>query len=59
MGDVVELDENRPHRTLEVMCVKCFHRWQAVAPVETSLVQYECADCGPGYVIGTGQWIDD
>ena len=53
---VIELDAHRPHRTLEVICVKCCKRWIAIAPIDTPLVKYECPKCGPGYVASTGQW---
>ena len=58
MGEVVDIEANLPHVTLEVICVKCHHRYWAVAPVETPLVKYECETCGPGFIIGTGQWQD-
>lgn len=56
MDNVIELDAHRPHVTLEVMCAKCFHRYQAVAPHDLPLKKYDCEKCGPGYVIATGQW---
>jgi hypothetical protein len=58
MGDVVDIDANQPHVTLEVICVKCLHRYQAVAPADLLLRDYDCETCGPGYVIATGQWQD-
>jgi len=56
---IVNLDAHRPHRTLEVICVKCCKRWMAVALVETPLIKYECPNCGAGHVVSTGQWIGD
>lgn len=59
MSEITYLNNLRPHRALEVICVKCYDRWMAVALRETPLVQYECKKCGPGFVIGTGQEIED
>lgn len=56
MSEVVDLDDHRPHRTLEVICVKCLFRYWAVAPAEAPLISYECKTCGPGFIISTGQW---
>lgn len=55
-GPVVSLDAYRPHRSLEVICVKCAERWVVAAPAETPLREYECRTCGTGHVIATGQW---
>lgn len=59
MGNVIELDENRPHRTAEVICVQCRKRYWCVWPVGTPLKDLECVNCGPGFVIMTGQPIED
>ena len=55
MGDITELDEHRPHEFWEAMCVKCLERWIAVVPVGMLLKKVECKNCGPGYVVNTGQ----
>lgn len=55
MADVINLDDNRPHIVHEVICVQCCHRWIACASVSLLLKDYECPDCGFGYVIKTGQ----
>lgn len=54
-GDVVSIDERMPHVVSEVICVKCGHRWIAVRPAATYLKDLECAQCGAGYVIETGE----
>lgn len=55
MDNVVNLDDNRHHIVQEVICVQCCHRWIACAPESLLLKDYECGDCGFGYVIKTGQ----
>ena len=58
MGDVVDFDVNKPHKVSEVICLKCYKRWLAVRPEFTRLVNLECPNCGPGYVIETGEEYD-
>ena len=59
MGDVVNLEANKPHVVREVICIKCHHRSIAVAPLNMPLRDYGCETCGPGFVIMTGQPIDE
>jgi hypothetical protein len=60
MGNVTNIDEHRPHRVFEAICVDCCHRWIAVTHEETTLKELECAGCSRvGTVINTGQEIDD
>lgn len=45
--------------THEVVCLKCLHRYFAVALTSTPLKNYECPECGEiGYIILTGQPIE-
>lgn len=44
MTDIVELDEHRPHISGPVVCTRCRHKWTAVRPVGTDLL--ECPVCG-------------
>ena len=56
MADITNIDNHRPHRVCEVICVKCRFRCVAVAPAETPLKDYECGGCGKtGFIINTGQ----
>lgn len=55
MGDIVDISENMQHTVSEVICLKCYKRWLAVRPTYTRLDTLECPNCGPGYVIETGQ----
>ena len=43
MGEVVSLQEQRPHMTGEVKCMNCKHTWVAVAEQGTPLL--ECPEC--------------
>jgi hypothetical protein len=43
MGEVVELDDMRPHRVGKAQCAFCFSEWIAVAPVE--VVALQCPKC--------------
>ena len=56
--EIVSNEEFLPHEVSEVICLKCLHRWIAVYPTETLLKSLEC-QCGQiGYVIKTGQTIE-
>ena len=40
----------------QVVCLACFRRWIAARPVETTLNELECPECGrQGYAIETGE----
>jgi hypothetical protein len=54
---IVEIKNNIPHKTSEVICVKCGYRWIAVRPLETLLKSLECKNCGEGFVIETGEQL--
>ena len=56
---VINLDDFRSSYLAEVICTKCLHRWIAVWPVGIWLKDLECPNCGPGYVIKTGQDLED
>lgn len=43
----------------EVICVKCGKRWIAARPEGTYLKHLECSNCGEGFVIETGQEVED
>ena len=56
---VVELDDHRPHKVSEVICINCKKRWIAVRPEEAPLKKLQCPGCGEvGYVIETGEEIE-
>ena len=58
MGRVLSIDENKPHVVSEVICVKCGKRWISVRPCKVLLKELECPNCGPGFVIETGEDLD-
>lgn len=55
MSNIIDINANIPHVTQEVICVQCCKRWIALAPEDLLLKNYECPDCGYGYIIKTGQ----
>lgn len=59
MDNVEHIDDFRPHVVQEVICVQCGSRWISVAPTSLLLKDYECKNCGVGYVIKTGQELND
>ena len=44
MTDIVDIDEHRQHIFGPVVCTRCRHKWVAVRPVGTDLL--ECPVCG-------------
>ena len=62
MGDKKEFnpDVNKPHVVSVVICLRCLHRWTAVRPEGTRLVDLQCPACRmDGGVIETGEDISD
>lgn len=56
---IVDINENSPHKVSEVICVRCGKRWIAVRPTETRLKDLECSNCGQGFVIETGEILEE
>lgn len=52
-------EENTPHIVQEVICLKCLCRWIAVRPKDTLLKDLECMCGNVGYVIATGQELEE
>lgn len=44
MGDVIDLDDHRPHNSGPAKCLACKREWVATAPV--GAVELECPGCG-------------
>lgn len=60
MAKTCNIEEQSPHKVSEVICIMCGHRWVAVRPVETRLIQLECPACHrQGFVIETGETFDN
>ena len=57
--NVDKIDNYREHIVSEVVCLKCLSRWIAVRPNKTLLKKIECNTCGPGFVIETGENINE
>ncbi len=54
-GKIIPIEINTPHRTAEVICLRCMHRYQAVWPTATPMKDLECPNCERiGFIIGTG-----
>ena len=56
---IIDICENSPHRVAELICVRCGKRWIGVWPEKTLLKELECENCGPGFVIKTGQDMEE
>lgn len=55
MAEVTPIEEHLPHRTAELVCLRCLHRYQGVWPESTPLAKLECPNCERvGYIITTG-----
>ena len=51
--------ENEPHEVAELICLKCFDRAIHVYPEKTLLKRLQCR-CGEvGYLIKTGQTLEE
>lgn len=56
---IIPIEANVPHKVSEVICVKCGKRWICVRPIGTLLKNLECENCGAGFVIETGEDIEE
>ena len=59
MGKVIDFEVNMEHEVSELICLKCLHRWIGVYPSATLLKDIECKCGAVGYVIKTGQTLED
>ena len=59
MARTISIEEGIPHKVSEVICVRCGKRWIAVRPASVRLSELECPNCGQGYVIETGETIEE
>lgn len=59
-AEVINIEENIPHKVSEVICINCKHRWIAVRSCKNKLKDLECAGCHQqGYVIETGEIFEE
>lgn len=59
MRKLIDISEKQPHEVAELICIKCYHRYIGVYPSTTLLKDLECENCGKGFIIKTGQTLDD
>lgn len=59
IGNCISIEDHMPHKVSEVICVKCGKRWISARPEGVMLKELECPNCGKGYVIETGEVIND
>lgn len=57
--NITDINENEPHCVSELICVRCGKRWIGVYPEKTWLKEIECENCGTGFVIKTGQDLEE
>jgi len=46
MGDMIDINTNKPHRTESVICKRCKYDWQAVFLETTIIDNLQCDQCG-------------
>lgn len=46
MGELLDLDTQRPHVVILEQCPKCSARYVAVVPTAADFSRLECAKCG-------------
>ena len=59
MGKIIDFEVNMEHEVAELICLKCLHRWIGVYPSATLLKDIECTCGAVGYVIKTGQTLEN
>lgn len=45
MGELIDINKNKPHLRGEAVCLNCNHSWVAITPVGT-MEGFECPECG-------------
>lgn len=48
MGDVIDLDAQRPHSRGPARCLQCGHTWEAVAPEGMTRIDCPACQCHTG-----------
>jgi len=56
---VIHIDAALPHRVSEIICIKCGNRAVCVRPMVVKLKDLVCENCGPGFIIETGEQLPD
>lgn len=58
-NNVIDIGSLSPYKVSEVICLQCMYRWISARPVGTMLKSLECPCGAVGYVIETGEDLDD
>lgn len=59
-NNVISFEENLPHKTQEMICIRCKWRGLIVSPVGLWYKDMECPKCHKeGFMIQTGQDLDE
>lgn len=59
MGNVIDIDANKPHLTGELMCMSCLYRYIGTWREDIWLKELYCPNClQKGFTIGTGQILE-
>lgn len=53
------MEDNELYEVGEVICLRCLQRWIDVHPVSTPLKDLECKCGAVGFIIKTGQTVED
>ena len=55
MGEIVDINQNKPHMSGPAKCLNCGHKWQAVILKDGYEGGFECSECGQlkGEFVGT------
>jgi len=53
MADIIDIDEKRPHKAGQAMCLDCRYEWTAVTPAGT--FHMDCPKCQSK----RGRWLID
>ena len=56
---IIPIEAKMPHKVSEVICVRCGRRWIDVRPAGLLLKQLECPSGHIGFVIETGEEIEE
>lgn len=59
MNNITNIEDRKQHTVSEVICIKCGNRWIACRPTVALLKDMQCPCGEKGWVIETGQYIED
>ena len=56
---IVDINDYGNFMVSEVICVNCKTRWLSIRHTDTYLKEIPCPNCGPGFVIETGEMLEE